>query len=433
MRCLVTGAYGFIGREVVIALLREGVTVVGAGRDVDFGRRMFPGIAWIGCDFNRDLEVSHWRERLAGIDAVVNCVGILQGTRKDNAERIHGDATIALFEACAEMGVSRVVHVSAVSAESDMASGYAKSKAKADAALAALDLDWVIVKPSLVIGRGAYGGTALMRGLAALPYILPLPGPATERFQPVAADDLARGIAKLAKGEGEPRTTLFAAGPEAVSVADILRKLRAWLGFAPAREMIVPLPLLRVLLRFGDVAGWMGHASAARTTSLTQMRHDQVVDGKPFARLAPPVKALDETLHTTPATMQDRLHARAYFAAPALQVALALFWILSGLIALAPGTRFLAGTILAHIGVSPALAAPLVGFGAAIDVIAGLLFLIPGWVRRAGVLQLVISTAYLVALSVIAPALWLDPFGALLKIVPLMCATLVVMAFQEKR
>ncbi|HUT48377.1 MAG TPA: NAD(P)H-binding protein, partial [Alphaproteobacteria bacterium] len=237
MRCLVTGAYGFIGREVVIALLREGVTVVGAGRDVDFGRRMFPGIAWIGCDFNRDLEVSHWRERLAGIDAVVNCVGILQGTRKDNAERIHGDATIALFEACAEMGVSRVVHVSAVSAESDMASGYAKSKAKADAALAALDLDWVIVKPSLVIGRGAYGGTALMRGLAALPYILPLPGPATERFQPVAADDLARGIAKLAKGEGEPRTTLFAAGPEAVSVADILRKLRAWLGFAPAREM----------------------------------------------------------------------------------------------------------------------------------------------------------------------------------------------------
>ena len=113
------------------------------------------------------------------------------------------------------------------------------------------DLDWVIVKPSLVIGRGAYGGTALMRGLAGLPYVLPLPGPATERFQPIAADDLARGIAKLVAERSVTRTTLFAAGPEAASVRDILRKLRAWLGFPLAQEWIVPQPMLRLLLRFG--------------------------------------------------------------------------------------------------------------------------------------------------------------------------------------
>lgn len=434
MRCLVTGAYGFIGREVVTALLREGVTVVGAGRDLDFGRRIFPGIDWIACDFNRDTNVAQWRERLGGIDAVVNCVGILQGTAKDNAERIHGDATIALFEACAEAGVRRVVHVSAISAEGDVASGYAKSKAKADTALAALDLDWVIIKPSLVIGRGAYGGTALMRGLAGLPYILPLPGPATERFQPIAADDLARGIAKLATGEtAARRETVFAAGPETLSVGDILRRLRTWLGFAPAREVAVPLPVLRLLLRFGDAAGWIGHASAARTTSLTQMLYDRIVDAEPFTRIAGPVKTFAETLQTAPATMQDRLHARAYFAVPFLQVALAMFWILSGLIALGPSTTLLAGTILAHMGVDPALAQPLVGLGAAIDVAAGVLFLVPGWVRRAGALQLAISAVYLVGLSVVAPALWFDPFGALLKIVPLMGATLVVMAFQEKR
>lgn len=433
MRCLVTGAYGFIGREVVTALAGEGVTVVGAGRDLDFGRRIFPDIEWIACDFNRDTDASQWRERLGGIDAVVNCVGILQGSVKDNAERIHGDATIALFEACAEAGVRRVVHVSAVSAESEVASGYARSKAKADTALASLDLDWVIVKPSLVIGPGAYGGTALMRGLAGLPHILPLPGPATERFQPIAADDLARGIAKLVTGDTARRETLFAAGPEALSVRDILRSLRAWLGFAPARELAVPLPLLRILLRFGDVAGWIGHASAARTTSLTQMRHDRIVDGERFAQIAGPVKTFAETLQSSPATMQDRLHARAYFAVPFLQVALAVFWILSGLIALGPSTTLLAGTILAHVGVDPALAQPLVALGAAVDVLAGVLFLVPGWVRRAGALQLAISTVYLVGLSVVAPALWFDPFGALLKIVPLMGATLVVMAFQEKR
>ncbi len=79
MRCLVTGAYGFIGSEVVAALRREGVSVIGAGRDLALARRVLPGIEWIACDFNSDVTPADWAPRLAGIDAVVNCVGILQG------------------------------------------------------------------------------------------------------------------------------------------------------------------------------------------------------------------------------------------------------------------------------------------------------------------------------------------------------------------
>ncbi len=116
MRCLVTGAYGFIGSEVVAALRRDGVTVVGAGRDLELARRIHPDIEWIACDFNTDVAVAQWLPRLAGIDVVVNCVGILQGSLRDDADRIHADATIALFEACAAAGVKRLVHVSAVSA-----------------------------------------------------------------------------------------------------------------------------------------------------------------------------------------------------------------------------------------------------------------------------------------------------------------------------
>jgi len=178
MRCLVTGAYGFIGSAVARALAREGFTVVGCGRDLEAARRFMPGIEWTDCDFNRDVEATHWLPRLQGVDVVVNCVGILQRTRRDDPERIHGDATIALFEACIKAGVKRLVHLSAVSAEVGVGSAYAKSKARADAALATLDLSWVVVKPSLVIGQGSYGGTSLMRGLAGLPCLVPLPGEA---------------------------------------------------------------------------------------------------------------------------------------------------------------------------------------------------------------------------------------------------------------
>ena len=235
MRCLVTGAYGFIGSEVVAALRREGVTVIGCGRDLELARRINPDIEWIACDFNSDVTQAHWAPRLAGIDVVVNCVGMLQGSLRDRPERIHAQATIALFEAAAASGVRRIVHVSAVSAETGVPTAYARSKARADAALGKLDANWLIVKPSLVIGRGAYGGTSLMRGLAGLPFVLLLPGEGRERFQPIALDDLGCGIARLAARTEPSRTTLNAAGPETMSLRDVLIAYRSWLGFGSAR------------------------------------------------------------------------------------------------------------------------------------------------------------------------------------------------------
>jgi uncharacterized protein YbjT (DUF2867 family) len=434
MRCLVTGAYGFIGSAVVNALQNEGFTVIGAGRDFEAGRRLIPGISWIESDFNRDVDAAAWLPRLEAVDVVVNCVGILQGNLRDDAERIHGDATITLFEACATSGVKRVLHLSAVSAEQDVASAYARSKARADAALERLDVDWLIVKPSLVIGRGSYGGTSLMRGLAGLPLVLLVPGKGGERFQPIALDDLAAGIARLAAQSEPSRTTLYAAGPETVSVRDILLAYRAWLGFGKARLLNVPLPLLRMLLRLGDIAGWLGHATPARTTSLTQMRYDTLVDGEAFRRATDlPIKGFSETLKAAPATLQDRLHARAAFAVPLLQGTLAAFWILTGALTLMPGSFAAATALITEAGFDASLAKTLVAGASIADIVVGAAFLLPRWVRAAGVAQLVLSAIYLVGLSLVAPGLWTDHFGPLLKVVPMMAATLVVMAFQEKR
>ncbi len=434
MRCLVTGAYGFIGSEVVAALRREGLTVIGAGRDLAFARRVNPAIDWIACDFNTDVTPAHWAPRLAGIDVVVNCVGILQGSLRDDAERIHADATIALFEAATASGVRRIVHVSAVSAETDVPTAYARSKAKADAALGKLDVNWLIVKPSLVIGRGAYGGTSLMRGLAGLPFVLPLPGKGSERFQPIALDDLARGIANLAASEEPSRTTLNAAGPETVSVREILVAYRTWLGFGKARGIVVPTPILRLLLRLGDAAGFIGHVTSARSTSLAQLSYDTLVDGTDFAAAAGGrVKGFRETLAAWPATLQDRLHARSFFAVPLLQVTTALFWILTGVLTLTSASFASATALLTDAGFGSSLAKAVVGAGSIADIVVGALFLLPSWVRRAGVAQLMLSAIYLAGLSAVAPELWADHFGPLLKVLPMMAATLVVMAFQEKR
>jgi uncharacterized protein YbjT (DUF2867 family) len=434
MKCLVTGAYGFIGSEVVAALLREGMTVIGCGRDLELARRINPAIEWIACDFNSDVTPADWAPRVAGIDVVVNCVGILQGNLTDDAERIHAKATIALFEAAAAAQVRRLVHISAVSAETNVPTPYARSKAKADAALGRLEANWLIVKPSLVIGRGAYGGTSLMRGLAGLPFVLPLPGEGHERFQPVALDDLARGIARLAAREEPARTILHAAGPETLSLREILVRYRNWLGFGTARLVVVPLWLLRGLLRLGDLAGYLGYVTSARSTALAQLRFDTLVDGDEFAAAAGGgIKGFTATLAAWPATLQDRLHARSFFAVPLLQIATALFWMLTGVLTLTPSSFAGATTLLEQAGFGASLAKVVVAASSIADIIAGALFLLPNWVRRAGTAQLILSAIYLVGLSAVASPLWADHFGPLLKVLPMMAATLVVMAFQEKR
>ncbi len=434
MRCLVTGAYGFIGSHIVRALQAEGWDVIGAGRDLELGKRLLPDIEWVHCDFNRALNKTDWLERLEGVGAVINCVGILQSTLRDDADRIHREGTIALFQACAEAGVGRLIHISAMGAEAEISTDYAISKRAADEALKDLDFDWLVVKPSLVIGPGSYGGTSLIRGLSALPWITPLPGSGEQRFQPIAISDLALGLARLAKISVPSRTTLFAAGPNVLSIREIVSTYRTWLGFPKAREINVPLALMKPVLWLGDLAGWIGNPSALRSTSLEQMNYDQVVEHQSFEETAGlHLKSFSQTLAQMPATLQDRLHARLYFVKPLLQLTLALFWIFTGVIALLPGPFAAAVALVTESGVDYALAATLVWLGCVLDILLGVLFLQQRWVRFAGAAQIVLSLGYLFVLTCLKPELWIDPLGPLLKVVPLIAATAAVMALSEKR
>ena len=135
VRVLLLGASGFIGRELHSALAVRGHEVVAAVRDAKqappFGSQ--PPIV---VDLNRDAAIETWIARLAGVDAVVNCAGILQGSRGQSIEAIHRDAPIALFEACKRAGVRRVVQISAISATREAATPYALTKLAADDHLA---------------------------------------------------------------------------------------------------------------------------------------------------------------------------------------------------------------------------------------------------------------------------------------------------------
>lgn len=313
MRVLVTGAGGFIGQHLTASLLEAGHEVVGAVRDPEALRRRFPEVSAIRVDLNRDTEREVWTPRLQGVEAVVNCAGILQGGRGQSIEAVHHLGPRALFEACVEASVRRVIQVSAISADEAAGTAFASSKKRADDALRSLDLDWVVLRPSLVYARGSYGGTSLMRALAAIPWVLPVPGDGAQPFRPIHVSDLVRTVLWILETPGIRRLILEPVGPEELSLRELLLRFRAWLGLPKARAVSVPLPLIRIATRIGD---WLG-SGPINSTALTQLEYGNAAPFEPFVQAVGfRPRSFGEALRDEPSEAQDFLARAPLFPGP---------------------------------------------------------------------------------------------------------------------
>ena len=434
MRVLLTGANGFIGSHIAAALGAAGHHVVGCGRDIAAARWRFPSIEWVACDFNRDVEPSAWLPRLEGVEAVINCAGVLMGSRRQSIERIHRAAPVALFEACRLKGVRRVLQISALGAEPEADTAYAETKHAADRHLATLDLDWVILKPSLVYASGSYGGTSLLRGLAGFPFVVPIPGGGGQRFQPIHMHDLARGVCRLVEPDAPARIVVDVAGPEPMSLRDIVLGLRAWLGLPEAPVLAVPMQLIRLAGRCGSVLAYLSGRGTLNITAVRQLEFGNVADPRPFAEAVGfTPRRIADALAAEPSHVQDRWHARLYFLKPLLRVIIALFWMATGLLTAFAWPRVESEAMLVRAGLGGALLPAAFWGGVLFDVALGALLLLRWRVKLIGSLMVAATIPYLGFLTFGQPELWAHPLGPVTKTVPLIVATLVMIAIEDDR
>jgi uncharacterized protein YbjT (DUF2867 family) len=427
MRILLLGASGFIGRELFAALVKRRHRVVAAVRDLA-AAPPFAGEPAVLVDLNQDTNPVTWLSRVAGIDAVVNCAGVLQGSRAQSIESIHRAAPVALFKACEIAGVRRVVQISAISADRQAGTAYALTKLAADDYLRSTSLEWVVVRPSLVHARGAYGGTALLRALAALPFAIPVPGDGDQEFQPIHVDDLARVIAQALETDRLVRQTVDPVGPEVVTLRAILHDYRRWLGFGRAPIVSIPDWIVKAAVRLGDVIG-----GPLNSTALAQLEHGNTGDYAAFVEMTGlEARGWWESLALQPAHTQDRWHARLYFVRPALRFTLAFLWLasaLAGFFAL----REWGALLSTRLALDPIVATPALGLACGADLVLAAL-LIARWRPRAlALIQVLVIAGYTAVATLLWPALWAQPLGALFKNVPILAAVLALGAIEEER
>lgn len=427
---IVLGGYGFIGSACLRGLKQAGFRTIGVGRSLAQGRKCDPDIEWIETDI-ASTSSGEWSQHLKCADVVVNASGALQDGLRDNLNGIHVDAMENLIGALTGTGV-RVVQISAAGVSEDAKTEFMRSKARGDNLLEASGVDCVILRPVLVIGAQAYGGTALLRATAALPFVRPRLF-AESAIQTVSVLEVAQAVVHAATGGVSSGTVADLTEAEQRTFPELLETIRRWQGFGAAKvEIGVPQWIASALGRVADCLGWLGWRSPLRTNALRNLevgiRGDPAVwSGAGGWRLG----SLAETLAAMPASTQERWFARLYLLLPMSIAILSVFWIVSGLVGLAEFDA--ARLLLTERGITTAMATGAVVGGAIIDVLLGTAILFRKTVRFAAGGMIILSAFYLAAATVWTPDLWADPLGPLLKVLPGMLLAIIVAALVEDR
>jgi uncharacterized protein YbjT (DUF2867 family)/uncharacterized membrane protein YphA (DoxX/SURF4 family) len=426
MRILLTGASGFIGRHLATVLASHGHTVVAGVRGDARPAARESSAPVVHLDFNEPADRRDWAVRLRGFDAVINAVGIFREQGRQTFQALHVDAPRALFDACVEAGVSRVIQISALGADADAASEYHLSKWRADAHLATLPLAWTVVQPSLVFG--ADGASAqFFAALSSLP-LIPLPGKGTQQVQPLHIDDLCAAIAALVADPTSHRRVIPLVGGHAITLRRYLADIRRALGLGPAHFLMVPLTVVRAA---ATVARGMPGSLLTPDSLAMLVRGNTADPAATRGLLARDARGPEHFVRTWERSAL-RTVGQMRWLLPLLRLSVALVWIVTGIVSLGLYPTQASYELLYRSGV-PAAWAPFSLYSAAmLDLVFGFAVLLQRHRRLLWIAQMTLIAVYTLIISIRMPEFWLHPYGPLLKNLPMLATIYLLYRFEDR-
>ena len=435
-RILLLGASGLIGRLVTDDLRARGFHVTGLARKFAASQKIgafdleMPLLSADAAALSRLI-------RDHAIDTVVNCLGVLQDGPGIDTRAVHRDLVVRLLAAIAESGRAvRLIQFSIPGAAEQDRTAFSTTKREAEALIAASGHAYAILRPGFVVAPSAYGGSALLRALAAWPIDLPAEELATP-FQPVAVEDIAATIALLADrnagDEAMKAVSWDLMQPQKISLGGVIDQFRFALGTGGMPRLRLPSIMLDLGARCGDLVNRLGWMPPMRTTAIAELRRGVRGDPKPWMEatgITP--KTINEAIGQRSATIQDKWFARLFLLKPLILASLALFWMLSGFIALVisfPATK----AILTSHGFPPAVATPFAAITGMIDISIGVLIAFRRTCAAGLLAGIFVSLGYMAGTALLTPDLWLEPLGALVKTGPAIVLMVVALMTLDNR
>jgi uncharacterized protein YbjT (DUF2867 family) len=419
MKILVCGANGFIGNAIAARLERDGHEIMRGVR-----QPAHPGE--VAIDHTTDLTANQWLGRLGDVDVVINAVGILIERGAQTFEKVHTQAPIALFTACRMHGVKQVIQISALGAGS-RETPYFASKCAADDFLLAQPVHAHVIRPALVYGT-AGTSARLFRTLASIPvHVLPAGG--HQLLRPIHIDNLTELVARLLDpvAQREIPSCVEAVGRTVVSWRAMLHVYRTSMGLPTASTISIPAWVMRT------AAAVCGRFAGSPLTPDTwwMLQRGNTADVQPVTQALGHAPRGIETFIEPDTAPALRAEAFTTWRGPVLRIALAVVWIGTALVSAAAYPHAASLARLGRLGLH-GTAANVALYGAcALDFILGIATLAkPG--RTLWFAQMAIVLAYTTLIAVALPEFLIDPFGPILKNVPIL-AILALLFSEETR
>ncbi|OKO75353.1 SDR family oxidoreductase [Bradyrhizobium sp. NAS96.2] len=433
---LVLGASGLIGRYVTDDLRARGFRAIGIARHFTAAQKMsaadleLPVIAMDVADLTQLLRTHE-------ADVVVNCLGVLQDGPGSDTSAVHRDFVARLLQAIRDSDRAiRLVHISIPGIACEDRTAFSTTKREAERLIAESGIAYAILRPGFVIAPSAYGGSAMLRALAALPVDLPADEAATP-FQPVAVEDIAATIAWLAARDAADdavrSVTWDLMQKQPVSLGGVIAQFRWSFGTAKHFRIASPSFLIDLGARLGDLTSRLGWMPPMRSNAIAELRRG--VTGDPTAWMAATgivPKTIAQAVGGRPATIQDKWFARLFLIKALIFASLVLFWVASGFIALVISYDAAAGILSEH-HFPPALVGPVTVLTSLMDMSIGVLIAIRRTAAFGLVAGIVASLGYMAASAVLTPDLWIEPLGALVKTGPAIVLMLVALLTLDNR
>jgi uncharacterized protein YbjT (DUF2867 family) len=235
----VFGGSGFLGRNVVRALCKRDYRVRVAVRRPELAGYLQPS-GKVGQIHAVQANIRHPASIEAAMrdsHVAINLVGILAESGAQTFDTVQAKGAETIAQAASAAG-ARMVHVSAIGADENSASRYARSKAAGEKAVLAAIPSATILRPSVVFGPEDQF-TNRFAALARISPVLPLIGGGATKMQPVYVDDVAAAVADAVDGKTKPGATYELGGPEVLSLREIIEII---LAIAKRKRMLMPLP-----------------------------------------------------------------------------------------------------------------------------------------------------------------------------------------------
>jgi NADH dehydrogenase len=306
----VIGGAGFVGSSIVAKLDLAGYQVKVLTRHRERAKHLIllPNVQVVSCNVHDDIALA---EGLKGCDAVINLVGILHESKRTTFDLIHHQLPERIAKVCHQLGIKRLLHMSALQADENAPSQYLRSKARGEAALNRFkqSMNITIFRPSVIFGREDQFLNLFAKLIQYLPIIL-LAKPSA-KFQPIWVEDVANIFVNSLQNDATFGNGYDLVGPTIYSLQDLVVKVMHALN---KRRLIIGLGD-----RLSYLQAWMMEWLPIKLMSRDNVRSmaiDSIAEGPMANEILLPLTSLDAVIPTyiqnkTPRAAYDQYRAAA--------------------------------------------------------------------------------------------------------------------------